>query len=79
MHISEGREESSGPVFPFNAEVNSAFTTNLHFKLYKAGEVEAPGSGSPPREAVEGRMIDPTPLFGTLGASLGITEIVLES
>lgn len=79
MHISEGREGSSGPVFPFSAEVNSAFTTNLHFRLFKAGEVEAPGSGSPPREAVKGRMMDSTPFFGILGASLGITEIVLES
>lgn len=53
MHIPEGREGSPGPAFFFNAEVNSAFTTNLHFKLYEAGEVEAPGSGSPPREAEE--------------------------
>jgi hypothetical protein len=69
MHISEGREGSSGPAFPFNAEVNSAFTTNLHFKLYKAGEVEATGSGSPPREEGEkGRMIDPTSLFWMLGS-----------
>lgn len=63
MHISEGREGSSGPAFLFKAEVNSAFITNLHFKLYKARDVEAPGSGSPPREAEEGRMIDPTSLF----------------
>lgn len=36
MQISEGVEGSPGSAFLFKAEVNSALTTNLHFKLNKA-------------------------------------------